>query len=151
MLWTEFCFSSEVDSWGKRKLWPTAPGTVESATQDDSNGSRVCRVRFAYLVDGKKYDCQQSDFKNRNYLGIGADASGNFTIFDKNESERLMRDFQTNQIKTVYYDPVHPETAFIDSGFSGYAAKMWTTHLALVLCVVALAVYFSQTSSKINS
>jgi hypothetical protein len=141
LLWTEFCYFSEASLWQQRQLWPTTNGEILSAIQDKTNYSKVFRINFSYIVDGKKYSCQQSDFKDKNYLGTGADANGNFTVFDEHEIKKLSTDFNTNKNPTIHYDPANPSISFVDVNYSAYTDKMWSTHIAVLFCAAAIFIY----------
>ena len=129
-LWSEYCYMQEAKLWDERASWPDTPAHVVKIKHADLMNSPVLRVDYAYNVSGKEYTGEQSDFKNLDYVGVGQEIGGPYTIFaNKEKLKDIAATFEVNRDRTVHYNNANPQESFIEVGYSAYSAKMWGAHL----------------------
>jgi hypothetical protein len=88
-----------------RTKWPTTTATILAATVEAGRhyGSASVRLSYQYVVD------------DRHYRGTYVHDEPNDVPFTNSEAEKIIRtQYAIGKHVTVYYDPAHPETAFLE-------------------------------------
>ncbi len=93
----------------KSSSWPTTMGTIIESrieTSSDSDGETYRpSVRFSYQVHGLKFT------GNKIFFGHGGIYSSNY-----NYSKKVVTQYSTNKIITIYYNPSQPKQSVIEAG-----------------------------------
>ena len=104
----------------KSRTWPQALGTINASyaerqlrRESETHNSRikyVARIRYAYTVNGRKY--------NNDEVGFG---KSEYTSRRKSKIEKYLEQFPVGKSVRVFYNPENPGQAVLSQGVTGGA------------------------------